>query len=161
MVFGWGVLQGSVLPGPADVVYAPLAAAHPARARALAVWAALGSVIGGVIAYAIGTQLGGASDTGWITRTLETIGVSQATLAPWEARLTRWGWALVLLATVSPLSTKLVCIAAGAVGVAPVPFLAALAAGRTARTQVVAWLAARAGSVLAARVATSRSAATE
>ncbi|MCU0649132.1 MAG: hypothetical protein MUF00_14115 [Gemmatimonadaceae bacterium] len=145
VVFGWGLLQGSVLPGPADVVYAPLAAAHRHRALRLALLAAAGSIVGGIIAYGIGTQLSVMREASAIGRVLGAVGITPAALAPWRERVQEWGWALVLLATVSPLSTKLVCIAAGAFGVAPVPFLAALAAGRTARTTTIAWLASRAG----------------
>jgi membrane protein YqaA with SNARE-associated domain len=142
------VAQGSVVPGPADIMYAPLAVANRPRALRLALLAAAGSTIGGLIAYGIGTQLGSGADTGQIAALLAKVGITPATLAPWHERLDRWGWALVLLATVSPLSTKLVCIAAGAVGVAPVPFMAALASGRTARTTTVAWLAGRIGQVM-------------
>ncbi|MCU0634250.1 MAG: hypothetical protein MUE41_05200 [Gemmatimonadaceae bacterium] len=145
VILAWGVLQGSVVPGPADVVYAPLAAAHASRAVRFALLAALGSTIGGVIAYAIGTQVGVMDDGGVVSRALARLGIDAVALEPWRARTIAWGWALVLLATVSPLSTKLVCVAAGAFGVAPISFLAALAAGRTARTLSIAWLASRVG----------------
>src|SRR3712207_5132060 len=45
---------------------------------------------------------------------------------------------LVLLSTVTPLSGKLVAIAAGAFGVPVLPFAATIAAGRGARYAVVA-----------------------
>jgi membrane protein YqaA with SNARE-associated domain len=150
-VFGWGFVQGSVLPGPADVVYAPLALAHPPRALRLALLAAAGSIMGGLVAYALGTQLVGGGD-GWLVPLLSRIGITPASLEPFHARMDRWGWLLVLVATVSPLSTKLVCLAAGAFGVPLAPFMAALAGGRTARTVTIALVAGQAGRRLAARL---------
>jgi membrane protein YqaA with SNARE-associated domain len=147
-VLVWGLLQGSVVPGPADVVYAPLAAASPRRAVRLALLAALGSTVGGVIAYSIGAALAGDGIEGPLARALATVGITVEAIAPWRARIAQWGWALVLLATVSPLSTKAVCIAAGAVSVSPLPFVAALAFGRTVRTLTIAVVAARVASAL-------------
>jgi membrane protein YqaA with SNARE-associated domain len=105
--------------------------------------AALGSTLGGIIAYTIGATLAGEGSGGLLGRMLAWVGITIESIAPWRARLAQWGWALVLLATVSPLSTKAVCIAAGAVGVIPVPFVSALAVGRTMRTLTIAWLASR------------------
>ena len=50
----------------------------------------------------------------------------------------RRGLWIVLLSTVTPLSNKLVSIAAGAFGVAALPFAATIAVGRGVRYAVVA-----------------------
>jgi membrane protein YqaA with SNARE-associated domain len=45
----------------------------------------------------------------------------------------RHGWLLVFVSTISPLSTKLTCIAAGAFGLPVVTFFPALLVGRAIR----------------------------
>jgi membrane protein YqaA with SNARE-associated domain len=59
---------------------------------------------------------------------------------------------LVLLSTVSPLSTKLVCIGAGAFGVPFWPYFAALALGRVGRFGVIGLIVRFAGDRLVARL---------
>src|SRR5688500_8771980 len=44
-VGGWGVLQGSVVPGPSDAVLIPLGLADPRRALTLAAWATAGATV--------------------------------------------------------------------------------------------------------------------
>jgi membrane protein YqaA with SNARE-associated domain len=106
----WEVLQGSVVPGPSGAIFAPLVVADPERGPRLACWAAAGAFAGGCIAYLIGAQ---AFET--VGRTVvTTLGVSEATLASSAGMFERHGWLIVFIATISPLSTKLTCIAAGA-----------------------------------------------
>jgi membrane protein YqaA with SNARE-associated domain len=143
----WEVLQSSVVPGPSAAVFAPLAIADPERAPRLAMWATAGAIAGGCIAYLIGAQafetLGRAI--------LSTLGVSAARLASTEAMFERHGAMLVFVATISPLSTKLTCIAAGAFGLALPQFLPALIVGRVIRFAVLAVLFRFAGERMAAR----------
>jgi membrane protein YqaA with SNARE-associated domain len=68
---------------------------------------------------------------------LATLGVSDARLAASEAMFARHGWLIVFVATISPLSTKLTCIAAGAFGLALPQFLPALVIGRAIRFTVL------------------------
>ena len=128
-VGGWGVMQGSVIPGPSDALLVPLGLADPRRALVLAAWATAGATIGGIIAYTIGANfLGALSDT-----VFSWFGEGSAA---WEARRAQFeakGWMLVALSTVSPFSTKMVCIAAGAFGVPFPEFSLALLGGRAAR----------------------------
>jgi membrane protein YqaA with SNARE-associated domain len=125
----WEVLQGSVMPGPSGAVFAPLAVADPPRAPRLAAWGALGSIVGGCIAYLIGvTAFDGFGHT-----VLTMLGVSPATLASSDAMFERHGWLLVFTATISPLSTKIVCIAAGGFGLPFLTFFPALLVGRLIR----------------------------
>jgi membrane protein YqaA with SNARE-associated domain len=145
----WEVLQSSVVPGPSGVVFAPLALADPPRAPRLAVWGTVGAVAGGCIAYLIGMhafdELGRAM--------FSALGVSDARLASSEAMFERHGWKLVFLSTISPLSTKLTCIAAGAFGLPIAQFLPALAVGRAVRFGVLTVVLRYAGERLAARLA--------
>src|SRR5687767_6767679 len=98
-VGGWGVLQGSVVPGPSDALLIPLGLADPRRALVLAAWATAGATVGGLIAYAIGAQLLGGIDNsvvGWL-------GISPE---GWELRRAQFenrGWIIVALSTISPL----------------------------------------------------------
>jgi membrane protein YqaA with SNARE-associated domain len=125
----WGVLQGSVVPGPSDVLLVPLGLADPPRVFRLAAWATLGSAAGGLIAYAIGAL---AFDTvgQWM---IGLVGLSAERVQSQRARFEEHGAWLVALSAISPLPTKIVCIAAGAFGV-PVPaFALAISAGRATR----------------------------
>lgn len=152
----WEVLQSSVVPGPSGVVFAPLSLADPPRAPRLAAWALAGSVVGGCIGYLIG--LHAFDDLG---RTLlGALGVSDARIASSEALFDRYGWLLVFGSTVSPLSTKLACIAAGAFGLPFVQFAPALIVGRALRFGVLVLLLRYAGERIEERLAkrTSRGA---
>lgn len=144
----WEFLQSAIVPGPSGVVFAPLALADPPRAPRLAVWGTVGAVAGGCIAYLIGVH---AFDE--IGRTiLGTLGVSDARIASSEAMFARHGWKLVFLSTISPLSTKLTCIAAGAFGLPFAQFLPALAVGRALRFALLTVLMRYAGERLAERL---------
>ena len=144
----WEVLQSSVVPGPSGVVFAPLAVADPPRAARLAVWGTAGAVVGGCIAYLIGAH---AFEE--IGRTmLSTLGVSDARIAASEAMFERHGWLLVFVSTISPLSTKLTCIAAGAVGLPLAQFIPVLLVGRALRFGVLVVLLRVAGERLAERL---------
>ena len=118
-----------MVPGPTDVVFVPLGIADPGRVLRLALWATAGATLGGLVAYAIGVfafpELG--------RPLLELFGVSERVLAASRETFVRRGWMLVLLSTVSPLSSKVVCLAAGAFGVPVWQFVPALAMGRFAR----------------------------
>jgi membrane protein YqaA with SNARE-associated domain len=144
----WELLQSSVVPGPSGVVFAPLAIADPPRAPRLAVWGTAGAVIGGCIAYLIGAhafdELGRAM--------FSAMGVSDARIASSEAMFERHGWLLVFVSTISPLSTKLTCIAAGAVGLPLAQFIPALLVGRALRFGVLVVLLRFAGERLSQRL---------
>ncbi len=144
----WNALQGSVVPGPSEALLLPLGIADPKRAPHLALMAAIGAVAGGLIAYAIGVY---AFDTiGWPL--VSFFGMSAERWASLEGLFLRRGALLVLLSTMSPLSTKLVCIGGGAFGVPFLPFLGALAVGRAGRFAVIGLVVRFAGDRLLARL---------
>jgi len=145
----WSLFQGSLVPGPSDVLLAPLAIADPPRAYRLAAWATAGAFVGGCIAYVIGAA---AFDTLGV-QLLDLVGVSPATVEARRGAFERHGWALVALSTVTPLPTKIVCLGAGAFGVPPLAFAIALALGRGARFMVVAAMCRVAGARIAAEAA--------
>jgi len=140
-VGAWGLLQGSVVPGPSDGVFLPLAISDPAVAFRLALWATLGASVGGLLAYGIGAQA--TEEVG--RPLLHLVGVSDRMLDASRGAFERRGWLLVLLSTISPLPTKAVCIGAGAFGVPLWAFVPALAAGRALRFLTLATLVRLAG----------------
>ena len=143
----WEALQSSAVPGPSAAVFAPLAIADPERAPQLACWAVAGAVAGGCIAYLIGVE----AFEGVGRPVLSALGVTEARLLSTAGMFERHGWMLVFVATISPLSTKLTCIAAGAFGL-PIPqFLPALAVGRAIRFAVLTLLLQFAGERLRSR----------
>jgi membrane protein YqaA with SNARE-associated domain len=137
----WAFLQGSVVPGPSDALLLPLGLSDPQRVFRLALWATLGATLGGVLAYGIGRlafdEIGRPA--------LGLMGVSEGTLLRSRGLFERRGWAIVALSAISPLSTKVVCLAAGSFGVPPLQFVAGLLGGRAARFLLVATLVRFAG----------------
>ena len=144
----WELMQGSVMPGPSGSVFAPLALADPPRAPRLALWATAGAVIGGCIAYLIGARA--FDEVG--RPVLSLLGVSQATLESTKSMFGRHGLLIVFASTISPLSTKLMCIAAGAFDVPFATFLPALAVGRAIRFAALTLILRFAGEKLAKRL---------
>lgn len=144
----WELLQGSIVPGPSGVVFMPLAVSDPPRAPRLAVWATVGAVAGGCIAYLIGAHA--FDSVGRVV--LPALGIDEARVTSAEAMFARHGWLLVFVSTISPLSTKLTCIAAGAFGLPLVQFLPPLLIGRALRFTVLTVLLRYAGEELLARL---------
>lgn len=129
----WGLLQGSVVPGPSEALFIPLGLADPRRALTLAAWATAGATAGGLIAYLIGARLFDTAGV-WL---LDIFGVSNEMWESSRGLFENRGWAIVVVSTMSPLSTKLVSIAAGAFGVPIGEFALALLAGRGARFMAI------------------------
>lgn len=125
----WEFFQSSVVPGPSGAVFAPLAVADPPRAPRLALWATVGAVVGGCIAFLIGAR----AFEGLAQPVFSALGISASKLSASEALFERHGWMLVFVSTISPLSTKITSIAAGAFGLPFVQFLPALFVGRAVR----------------------------
>src|SRR5919199_2855900 len=89
----WGVLNGSVVPGPSDAVFAPLGLTDPRRAYEFAWWAVGGAVVGGLIAYAIGALAFdnvGRPILGWL-------GFGPSDLEATHALFARRGWLVVVI----------------------------------------------------------------
>ncbi len=147
MVFGWGLLQGCLIPGLADLFFLPLALARPTRAYRLALLATSGTLVGSVLLYLVGAKalvwLEGPM-AGWL-------GLSVASLDETRARLATYGAWAILASTMSPLSTKLTSIASGAIGVSLPAFAGALLAGRLLRTCALAWLVQHGGAAAVER----------
>lgn len=147
VVFGWGLAQGCVFPGLADLFFLPLALARPAKAYLLALVATAGTLLGSVTLYSLGHEALALLEgplAGWLE-------LSPASLEQYRATLARYGVLAIFASTMSPLSTKLTSIAAGVAGVAFLPFTLALLAGRLTRTLALAWLVRHGGAAAVER----------
>ena len=147
LVFGWGVLQATFVPGLVDVLFLPLAIAKPQHAYRLALVAAAGTIIGSVALYWVGaTALAQLSSplANWL-------GVAANELTGMHQLLDQYGWLAIFASTMSPLSTKLTSVASGAFDVPFVSFAAALSAGRVTRVFIFAYLVRHGGAKSVAR----------
>jgi membrane protein YqaA with SNARE-associated domain len=136
VVFGWGLLQGCIFPGLADLFFLPLAIARPSIAYRLALVASAGTIAGSILLYVLGAEA-----LPWLQGPVATLlGVSPEKFEAARATLSRWGAWAIFASTMSPLSTKWTSIASGAVGVPFAAFLGALTAGRLARTFFLAYV---------------------
>ncbi|HJR62990.1 MAG TPA: VTT domain-containing protein [Gemmatimonadaceae bacterium] len=144
-VLGWGVLNGSVVPGPSDAVLVPLGLADPRRIFDLMWWAIAGSVIGGLVAFGIGAfafdQIG--------EPLLAWLDVSRDKVEGLRDWFEQRGWIAVVLGSLPMASPKLASIAAGLFGVPVLHFTLAILGVRTARFLLVAILLRYAGSAFA------------
>ncbi|MEJ7810744.1 MAG: VTT domain-containing protein [Gemmatimonadaceae bacterium] len=145
----WGVMQGAIVPGPSDALFIPLALADPRRAYGLAFFATIGSVLGAHLAYLIGVHAFdsvGGSLLGWL-------GVGASDLDRSRTLFTRYGWLIIAATSVAPFSTKMVCIAAGAVSMPMAEFTVGITVGRTLRFFGLATILRFAGNRLQATIA--------
>ena len=147
MVLGWskhpkapwylGALsfaESSFFPIPPDVMLAPMVMARRDRAWFLAGLTTITSVLGGLAGFVIGVWFIEA-----ITPWLIDLGYMDAyqRASDWFAE---WGFWAVLAAGFSPIPYKVFTIAAGAAGMAVVPFALASLVGRASRFFLVAGL---------------------
>ena len=133
-VLTWGVIQGAVVPGPADGLVIPLTIADPRRAYRLAVFAMIGSIIGGIGAWYIGSHL--FAEVG--TTVLGWLGMTEPRLETTRALVERYGWMVIAFSAIVPISTKTVCITAGVL-LMPFPeFVVGISIGRIIRYTIIA-----------------------
>ena len=147
VVLGWGLLQGFIFPGLADLFFLPLALARPARAYQLALVAAAGTLTGSIALYWAGHEAL-ALLQGPLSSFFD---LSAATIDRYHGTLASYGGWAIFASTMSPLSTKLTSIASGIVGVPFGEFALALAAGRLTRVFVLAWLVRHGGAAAVER----------
>lgn len=147
VVFGWGLLQASFVPGLVDVLFLPLAVAKPKDAYKLALVSAAGTVIG-----SIGLYWAGALALAQMSGPLASwLGVGASELTRMHELLDKYGWLAIFASTMSPLSTKLTSVASGAFNVPFAAFAAALTAGRLTRVLIFAYLVRHGGARSVAR----------
>lgn len=147
VVLGWGLLQGFIFPGLADLFFLPLALARPARAYQLALVAAAGTLTGSIALYWAGHEAL-ALLQGPLSSFFD---LSPATIEQYRTTIASYGGWAIFASTMSPLSTKLTSIASGIVGVPFGEFALALAAGRLTRVLALAWLVRHGGAAAVER----------
>lgn len=133
-LFLLSVAESSFFPIPPDVMLLPMCLAQPNRVWRLAGITTIGSVLGGVIGYAIGAYAFGfiepvLADSGYMNSYLHAV--------RW---FEEWGFWAVFVAGFSPIPYKVFTIAGGAMGMALLPFVVASFIGRGARFYLLALL---------------------
>jgi len=133
-LFLLSVAESSFFPIPPDVMLLPMCLAQPNRVWRLAGITTIGSVLGGVIGYAIGAYAFGyiepvLADNGYMDSYLHAV--------RW---FEEWGFWAIFVAGFSPIPYKVFTIAGGAMGMALLPFVVASFIGRGARFYLLALL---------------------
>ncbi|MDO9148400.1 MAG: YqaA family protein [Hydrogenophaga sp.] len=131
---------------PPDVMLAPMALAKPHNWFRLAMLTTVTSVLGGLFGYLIG----------WVAMDAVMPWIERAGYASKLAHAGRWfeqwGFWAVLLAGFSPIPYKAFTITAGGLGMALLPFTLASFIGRGGRFFLVAFLMARFGPAVEAKL---------
>ena len=133
-LFLLSVAESSFFPIPPDVMLLPMCLAQPNRVWRIAGITTIGSVLGGVIGYAIGAYAFGfiepvLADSGYMDSYLHAV--------RW---FEEWGFWAIFVAGFSPIPYKVFTIAGGAMGMALFPFVVASFIGRGARFYLLALL---------------------
>ena len=138
--------ESSFFPIPPDVMLAPMTLAQPKRSWSLAGLTTLASTVGGMFGYLIGYFLIGA-----LQPVMDRLGYRHGydTVVEWFAEYGFWA---MLLAGFTPIPYKLFTIAAGANGMAFLPFVAGSTIGRGGRFFLVAALVRLAGPTIENRL---------
>ena len=132
-------IESIFFPVPTDVMLAPMALAHPQRWLRYGVIAAVTSVLGGVIGYALG-YFAIEAVLPWIER----VGY----LHHYEAvqdQFERYGVWIMFVAAFTPIPFKVFTVAGGAASMPLLPFVVASLIGRSLRFLLVAGLVAWGG----------------
>ncbi|WP_038250471.1 YqaA family protein [Ghiorsea bivora] len=122
------LIESSVFPIPPDILLIALALGQPKSALRFAAITTAGSTLGAAVGYGIGFLL-------WASvgqPIIEFYGLTSQYLKA-EDWFAMYGVAIVLIAGFSPIPFKVITIAAGAFGIAFIPFILAALAARGAR----------------------------
>ena len=132
--------ESSFFPIPPDVMLLPMAIANRERAYHYAFICTLGSVLGGLLGYAIGAFLY-ESVGQWIINTYHL----QEAFQRFHDQFNEWGVTVILIKGLTPIPFKLVTIASGVAKLNLWSFFLACIATRAMRFYLVAWLVRRYG----------------
>lgn len=140
VLFAVSFAEASFFPLPPDILLLPMALAQRAKAYWYAFICTVGSVLGGLLGYAIGAFFL-ESFGRWIIDTYHL----EAAFQNFHDGFAEWGVAIILAKGLTPIPFKLVTIASGVAGMNILAFAAAAAATRAARFFLVSWLVRRYG----------------
>lgn len=139
-------IEAIFFPIPPDVMLIPMAMSKPKLALRYAIYAAVASVLGGIIGYAIGYY---AFD--WVQGIITDWGY-QAKFDRMVVWFKEWGVMVVFLAGFSPIPYKIFTICAGVMQMAFIPFVITAAISRFLRFLIVAKLSAWGGEKYAEKI---------
>ena len=135
VLFAVAFAESSFFPIPPDVLLLPMALANREKAWRYALICTAGSVIGGLLGYAIGAWLYDSLGQ-WIIQTYHM----QEAFQRFHDEFNEWGVYVILAKGLTPIPFKLVTIASGVAALPLVPFIAAAIVTRSARFYLVAGL---------------------
>lgn len=135
VLFAVAFAESSFFPIPPDVLLLPMALACREKAWRYAAICTLGSVLGGLLGYAIGAWFY-ATLGQWIIETYHL----QAAFERFHDEFNKWGVAIILAKGLTPIPFKLVTIASGVAALPLVPFVLASITTRALRFYLVAGL---------------------
>ncbi len=135
VLFAVAFAESSFFPLPPDVLLLPMALACREKAWRYAAICTLGSVVGGLLGYAIGAWFY-ATLGQWIIETYHL----QAAFDRFHEEFNKWGVAIILAKGLTPIPFKLVTIASGVAALPLVPFVLASIVTRALRFYIVAGL---------------------
>lgn len=136
IVFILTVFESIFLFIPPEVFMTPPIIADKKRAFPITVAAALGSLVGGAIAYMIGAWLWDSVGL-WLINTFSNPDLIETTIKP---MFTKYGIMIIVLTAVTPIPYKLLAIWLGFIGYPMWIFLAVSAIFRTGRFAMIATL---------------------
>ena len=134
-LFWVSFVESSFFPIPPDVMLIPMVLAKPAKAWVYAAICTAGSVLGGILGYAIGYFLYETFGQ-WL---INLYGLATQAEA-YRAAYNQWGLWIILIKGLTPIPYKLVTIASGAAAFNFWVFIAASIVTRAARFFLVAAL---------------------
>lgn len=132
---GVSFAESSVFPIPPDVMMIPMILARPSRAWLIAFVAVVGSVLGGVLGYAIGAFAFEA-----IGRPILTMLGKADAMGEFNTRFNDFGFWAVLVAGITPFPFKVITIMSGWTGMPFLTFVATSVLARSLRFFIVAGL---------------------
>ncbi|HKF64322.1 MAG TPA: YqaA family protein [Dongiaceae bacterium] len=137
------VAESSVFPLAPDILIIPMAIARPRQAWLIALVATIGSIIGGLLGYAIGHFLFKA-----IGQPIVDFYGLQPLLDEFRRLYQRWGVLIIAAGGFTPIPYKVIAIASGIAGLDPLIFILASTASRGSRFFLEAALLSRYGEPL-------------
>lgn len=135
VLFAVAFAESSFFPIPPDVLLLPMALAAREKAWRYALICTVGSVVGGLLGYAIGAWLYESLGQ-WIIQTYHM----QEAFQRFHDEFNEWGVYVILAKGLTPIPFKLVTIASGVAALPIVPFVLAAIVTRAARFYLVAGL---------------------
>jgi membrane protein YqaA with SNARE-associated domain len=134
------VAESSVLPLAPDILIIPMVIARPRRAWLIALVATAGSVLGGLLGYAIGHFLFKA-----VGQPIVDFYGAQPLLDEFRRLYRHWGVLIIAAGGFTPIPYKVIAIASGIAGLDPMLFILAATVSRGSRFFLEALLLSRYG----------------